>query len=91
MIKKYQKPYCRNLGEILPTSDGVCFRGSVANTGQPNPTNNCFQGNVASGAGCGYGQSPGTIACNAGGVPQYFGCDEGLFATSLCVGGQGVS
>ena len=85
MIRKYQKPYVRSLGEILPNAQGYCYNGSLANTQMPSASNSCFPGLSASGAGCGFGGVPGTTACSTGGVQQYFGCGDGFQAS----GGSG--
>ena len=90
MKTKYEKPIARDLGDLLAEAQGVCRNGSNANTGQPNLTNNCRAGGLASGAGCGYGDAPNTIGCTVGLHPQYFGCGAGLDAIAPCITGDGV-
>jgi len=74
MIKKYQKPVARNLGEISSTADGYCSTGSLANGSGPT---NCLPGGQASG-GCGNGIIGFfSTACNSGLTPSPY-CHTGL-------------
>ena len=66
MKPKYEKPVAVNLGDQVPSAQGYCQNGSIANvSGLPN----CVPGGLASG-GCGNGiLGFFTTSCNSGITP----------------------
>ena len=89
MRQKYEKPYARNLGEMLPNAEGYCVAvGTSANL--PLPKANCLPGLTALGAVCGFGGFVNPVACQTGGTPVCFGCIPGTYAAAPCNAGDGV-
>jgi hypothetical protein len=90
MKQKYERPYSKNLGEMLPNAEGYCVtNGNSANVAFPQP--NCLPGTNARGAVCADGGYPSSQACNPGTNPVNFGCLPGLGASVACTSGSGVS
>lgn len=80
MARKYVKPSMRNLGDIFPNAEGLCWNGSQAHV-QP-PTQSCYNGHLAQGGWCGTGEGPANLSCDVGTAPQFFGCQSGTGATN---------
>ena len=75
---EYTKPTARNLGEMLPTAEGLCAVFGYSAETLPPPS--CNTGGNAQGDVCYTSGSSATNsghACNAGSHPAYLGCVSG--------------
>lgn len=75
----------KNLGETIPTVNGWCLSGSMANIVPP-PA--CIPGGSAQGSVCLGGGQPQGTGCGTGNTPLNFGCRDGQLATFGCYPGS---
>jgi len=74
MKQTYEKPYARNLGDVIPNAEGYCWNGSHANYSDHT---DCTDGASAVGGICARGGQPSRQGCDTGTIPAYIGCSEG--------------